>query len=137
MSVRPLTKDQLLTAMQHATGFVWTVPDAPSQLIAVQTDLIGSGRWGVFRHGVDDRSIWNGSDWITPVDAIASGHPMYGLDLQDALRQIPALVDQHAADHQEWQTRHAKEQAQAAELGEQIDEWLEPITTNTAEEVAA
>lgn len=132
MSARPLTKDQLIAAMQQSTGFVWTIPSAPSQMVAVQPSRIASGRWGVFRHGVDDRTVWNGHAWVTAHQATADGQDLYGMDLQDALRQIPALVEQLDADHRAWQQRHDE-----AELGERIDEWLEPITADTEKEVAA
>lgn len=134
MSARNLTNKQLLAAMQHATGFVWSIPNAPSQMVAVQTNLMSSGRWGVFRHGVDDRSVWNGDAWVTAHQAARDGLDLYGLDLQDALRAVPALVEQLDADHRAWQQRHNE----AAELGEQIDEWLEPINdAETREEIAA
>jgi hypothetical protein len=133
MSQRPLTKDQLLAAMEHSTGFFWTIPDAPTQIIAIQTDQVGNGRWGVFRHGVDDRAAWIGGEWTTAVDASLAGADLYGMELQDAIRAIPALVEQHTQEHKAWQERHAVQ----AELGEQIDEWLDPIAQTETEEIAA
>lgn len=138
MSTRNLTNKQLLAAMQHSTGFLWTVPDAPTQIITVQTDRVGSGRWGVFRHGVDDRSVWTGQEWVTALDASVQGRDLYGWELQDAIRQVQPQLDALTAEHRAWQERHAAETLQAAELGEQIDEWLDPIVeAEASSEVAA
>lgn len=124
---RALTAKQLLAVMQHSTGYFWTVPEAPTQIVAIQTDRVGSGRWGVFLHGVDDRSVWNGTAWITFQQAIEEGHDPYGWDLSAAVRAAEPRVQELSEAHQAWRAQH-----DAAPVDALDDEFLAEFAKETA-----
>jgi hypothetical protein len=112
---------RLLAQCEHAHGFRFEVPGAPSITVHVEPD--GMGHWAVFRFGWQQPVTLGVDGWV-PVAEVPVAE-QFRWSVAEALDQAPALLDTEQAAHAAWQQQH--EQARrAGQLAAVVDELLDP-----------
>lgn len=113
---------RLLEQCEHAHGFRFEVPNAPS--ITIHLEQNGMGGWSVTRFGWQQPMTLGVDGWVPQLEVPMGDQFLWSVG--EALERVPGLLELERLAHAAWQRQHHEDE-RAAQLAVVVDELLEPV----------
>lgn len=132
---RPTGLDQLLGTLSLAASVRFPVPNAPTICLHLGPHPDSRDQWCIVRFGWYEPASLHPDDGWVPLEDVAV-RDQYPWTAEEALGQVPGLLEAEARAHAAWQKTHDLAR-RAGDLAVVVEELLEPVRTAVADGAVA